>query len=365
MGMKALNAGHKAKEVRSIRYDTAAKVAEIAKREKVNFVLISGDLFEHHDIDDAVVRKTVQVLEAFAPIPVYVLPGNHDPAVPGGVWDRQSWKRVGDHVKLLREQGEIVIVGGVVLYSSPLFQKQSAIDPTEWIPPREPTDDRIRIGIAHGALDILPEKTNFPIAVDRDTHAGLDYLALGDWHGFLHNGKTVYPGTFEQTSFSEKDPGNIVIVEIAEASCEPVISKRHVGKLTWTEYRPTIHDATDVEQLRSSIIGNGSIETKIVRVLPEIPPDISNQAISELISLREELLEDAMFLDWDEELLRSSSFSEVTIPDGLLAQVDSDLKDISEGKIPDGPGREFASVDLSISEEAKSLLKRLAMEGSQ
>ena len=60
-------------------------------------------------------------------------------------------------------------------------RKRSSRDPTGWIPPREEGDDRLRIGLAHGALDILPvDTTNFPIAPDRDERSGLDHLALGE-----------------------------------------------------------------------------------------------------------------------------------------------------------------------------------------
>jgi len=113
MGMKALQAGEKAKEVRSKRYETAARIVELAKREAVDFVLLAGDLFEHHDVDEAVVRRTVTVLDSFGSIPVFVLPGNHDPLVAGGVWDRESWRQVGTHVTLLGKAQEILVSDGV------------------------------------------------------------------------------------------------------------------------------------------------------------------------------------------------------------------------------------------------------------
>ena len=130
MGMKALVAGEKAKEVRGRRFETAARIVELAKREGVEFVLLAGDLFENHDVDDAVVRRTVAVLESFAPIPVFVLPGNHDPLIVGGIWDRQSWQRVGGHVTLLRDAGETPVRADKVLYAAPVKKKQSTLHPT-------------------------------------------------------------------------------------------------------------------------------------------------------------------------------------------------------------------------------------------
>ncbi len=144
IGMKAAHAGEKAKKVRQKRFETAGRVVELAKQKDVDFVLLAGDTFEDHSVDNAAVKRTVDILNRLDPIPVYVLPGNHDPMVPGGVWDRDAWERIGSHVTLLREPQEYRFDDGVALYACPLAQKQSSLDPTAWIPDRE-DDDRIRI----------------------------------------------------------------------------------------------------------------------------------------------------------------------------------------------------------------------------
>ena len=365
MGMKALQAREKAKEVRAKRFETAARVAELAKRESVEFVLLAGDLFEHHDIDEQVVRKTVAVLDGFAPIRVFVLPGNHDPLTAGGVWDRQSWQRVGDHVTLLRDAAEVQVRDEVALYPAPLKQKQSTLDPTAWMPARAAGDDRIRIGVAHGALDVLPERTNFPIFATRADQAGLDYLALGDWHGFVQKGRTVYSGTMEQTSFSEKDPGNVLIVEISSAGSEPMVSRHHVGALQWSEHQPSIRDATDVEQFRKTVLDVGPVSAQLLRIRPRLDPEVPSQVLEDLRSLQRELLEEAFFLDWPVETLDALPGTSVALPGGLLADVDEELGAILEGRIPEGPAREAASAAPEIVLEARALLRRLVAEAQR
>lgn len=363
MGMKALQAGEKAKEVRAKRFETAARVVELAKQEGVEFVLLAGDLFEHHDVDDSVVRKTVAVLDSLAPTPVFVLPGNHDPLVAGGVWDRQSWKRIGDHVTLLREADEVQISDNVALYPAPLMQKQSTLDPTAWMPSREAGDERIRLGIAHGALDVLPERTNFPIAVTRADEAGLDYLALGDWHGLVQHGRTVYSGAMEQTSFREKDPGNVVIVEISSAGAEPVVSRKHVGALQWRELDPAIRDETDVEHLRNEVLRAGPLIAQLLRISPHLDTEVPTDVLEQLRSFRDELREEAFFLEWPVETLdRIPGTPVATLPDGLLAEVDEDLCAILEGRIPEGPARKATSQETEIVKEARALLRRLVAE---
>jgi DNA repair exonuclease SbcCD nuclease subunit len=58
---------------------------------------------------------------------------------------------------------------------------------------------------------------NFPIARDAAAECGLDYLAIGDTHGFRDvtpdaHAPTVYPGAPEPTHFGEKKPGHAVVV---------------------------------------------------------------------------------------------------------------------------------------------------------
>ncbi len=362
MGMKALQAGEKAKEVRAKRFEAAARVVELAKLERVEFVLLAGDLFEHYDVDEAVVRKTVALLDSFSPIPVFVLPGNHDPLIAGGIWDRQSWQRVGDHVTLLREAEEIQVREEVALYPAPLKQKQSTLDPTAWMPARAAGDDRIRIGVAHGALDVLPKRMNFPIAATRADEVGLDYLALGDWHGFMQQGRTVYSGTMEQTSFSEKDPGNVIIVEISSARSEPVVSRHHLGALQWSEHEASIGDVTDVEELRKEVLGLGPLAAQLLRITPHFDPASPPEVLDESRSLRDELQKEAFFLDWPVETLDALPETPVTLPEGLLADVDEGLGAILEGRIPEGPAREAASVAPEVLQEARALLRRLIAE---
>jgi DNA repair exonuclease SbcCD nuclease subunit len=362
LGLKAVHAGQRAKAVRDRRFATAEAVAALARREAVDFVLIAGDLFEHHDVDDAVVRRAVKALDDLAPLPVYVLPGNHDPLVPGGVWDRSAWRRAGPHVHLLRSAGEVPVADGVVLLPAPLSQKHSTLDPTAVLPQRGAGDARIRIGVAHGALDVLPERGNFPISASRADDAGLDYLALGDWHGFVQHGRAVYPGTFEGSSFGEREPGDVVIVEIAAAGATPRLARHRVGTLTWTQHEPAIADGTDVDHLRRTILGAGPLAAQLLRVRPKLAADLPDEVVSELRALHGELGEEAFFLDWPSETLEIVSDAPLALPEGLLAAVDEDLRALADGRLPAILAGNGAPPDPDALREARSRLARIAAE---
>ena len=363
LGLKATGLGDKAKEARAKRFETADRVVDIAKKESVDFIILAGDTFDDHNVDDVVVKRAVDVLNRFSPARVVVLPGTHDPLTAGGIWDRSQWRdRIGDHVHLLRDAREISLDDEVAFYPCPLKQKMSPLDPTEWIPRRGQEDGRIRIGVAHGALDILPQKPNFPIAPDRPERAGLDYLALGDWHSQLVKDRIAYPGTFEQTSFDEKDSGNILLVEIRETCAEPVIRPQKVGQLAWHTVSGDIHDISDIETMERTIKALASLKDLALAVDLRIPgtnPEISGR----LSTLRKELVEDAFYLDWPEETITGSDTGVSHIPEGILSRVDAALSGILAAQIPDGPGRQFASRGKEEVEDARLLLHRMSREG--
>jgi DNA repair exonuclease SbcCD nuclease subunit len=361
MGMGAVHAGVKAKEVRDARYDSALRVANLAKEQKVDFVIIAGDVFEHHDVDEVVVKRTVDILNHFAPIAVYVLPGNHDPYVPGGVWDRQSWRRVGSHVILFTEPAEIEFDDHVAIYPCPLTQKRSTLDPTSWIPQRPVGDKRIRIGIAHGALDLLPDTVNFPISKDRPELSGLDYLALGDWHSPLQHGRAIYSGTMEPTSFSERDPGYAAVVDILSNGEAPKLTQHQTRRLTWSQFNPAIGDITDVESLDTAIKRLGSLDLLLLSIKPVVDADAGEETLGRLKTLKEELQERAFLLEWYDDPSTLANLDLTTrLPDGILQRVDEALSTILEGRIPEDPAHAFAGEERTTVQEARTLLYRLA-----
>jgi DNA repair exonuclease SbcCD nuclease subunit len=134
----------------------------------------------------------------------------------------------------------------------PCLSSAGQKDPTRAIPPRAQGDERLRIGLVHGSTwDARDAQTNFPIAKDAVLERGLDYLAIGDTHGFRFvpperlQPPTVYPGTPEQTAFDERDAGHVAIVFINRQHRSRV-EKARVGRWVWEE--ATVHS---VDALRA------------------------------------------------------------------------------------------------------------------
>ena len=248
LGMKAKDASDCGERQRAARFEALQRLVRIAQDDDVDFVVIAGDMFEHNQVGTRTVSRAVQLLQDVAPIPVFILPGNHDWYDASSVYQRPEFAddRSGN-VTVLREARPVEVADTCVLYPCPVTERWSYLDPTDWIPQRE-DEAMIRIGVAHGTLPIVEEDRVLPIEPDVAQRKGLDYVALGHTHGLRQydGGRVAYPGTPEKTSFGEEGAGQVLLVSL-ERGRPPEIEQRPTGSLTWEtlerELREPVEDA--------------------------------------------------------------------------------------------------------------------------
>ena len=257
IGMKADFVGDAAQKVRDERLAAGQRVVDSANNERAEFILMAGDLFEDNAVDRTLVQKTVNILRQFQGL-VYLIPGNHDPLIPGSVWEHPAWHSAGNLI-VLTEQKPVEIPGGL-LFPCPIRDKYSRKDPTVWIKGEKVAT--IRLGMAHGNVEGLPQDNpDHPIARDAANRAGLDYLALGHWHSMATypdpNGivRMAYSGTHETSRFGERDSGQALIIEITGSGSEPVVRPIHTSRLKWQILESEIGSPGDLKQLRENIEG--------------------------------------------------------------------------------------------------------------
>ena len=255
IGMKAAALGDAGARVREERLAAGRRVIETANSHDVDFLLVAGDLFEDNAVDRVLVQKVVDILNSFGG-PVYVIPGNHDPLVPGSVWDHLAW-RSASNVHVLFEEVSVDVPGGI-LYPCPVKEKHSGRNPTSWIPSEG--DGGIRIGMAHGTVEgVRLDEPDYPIPRDAAQRAGLDFLALGHWHSYgtysTPDGTAhmAYSGTHETTKFGERESGNVLIVEILSAGAPPTITPVRTARLDWVAIERDLREHGDLVRVREHL----------------------------------------------------------------------------------------------------------------
>lgn len=224
--------------LREARLAAVERIAGIAAEAEVAAVLVAGDVLESEHAEPGLLRRMVHRMAAYSG-PWLLLPGNHDPARPGGVWDR--FRQSGDcpaNVRVLSEPQPATLADGrLIVLPAPLTQKQVTGDPTEWFAAADVPAGAVKVGLAHGSVPaLLPETAGGanPIALDRAAAAGLDYLALGDWHSVLQIGaRTWYSGTPEPDDFTKSGQGEVLLVTAEGPGSTITVERRRTGRHEW------------------------------------------------------------------------------------------------------------------------------------
>jgi DNA repair exonuclease SbcCD nuclease subunit len=333
IGMKASHVGEAGTRVRDERLVAGRRVVEAARNAGVEFILVAGDTFEDNGVDRVLVQKVADILAGFGG-PVYVIPGNHDPLVPGSVWEHPAWRSAG-HVRVLREKRSVEVPGGT-LYPCPVTAKRSGMDPTAWIKPEE--GQGIRIGLAHGTVEgVHQEEPEYPIPRDAAQRAGLDYLALGHWHSTVtYPGpdgslRMAYSGTHETSKFGERDSGNALIVEIASARAAPVITPVRTGGLAWLALEEELRAPGDMIRLRERIEGVAAPEATLLEV--RLVGLLSPADREAMVHLEEILASRFLWVRLDAARVRPSPEDEswvAGLPPGILRDAAAKLRTLAD-----------------------------------
>lgn len=288
----------RADRVRGARIQAMENILSEASKRGVDFLLIAGDLFDDARIDGVTADRTFRILEN-SDVPVFVLPGNHDPLQPGSVWNRPPWDRQdAERIKVLRRPEPVAAPGNVVLFPCPVLRRTSLQDPTSWIPKRSESNRQgeIRVGVAHGSIR---DRENLPpddhlISLHAASDKGLDYLALGHWHSKKlfrdEDGtcRTAYPGVHEPMSFSDAPElptgwvayvtdssrpdfydggmGQALLVEIARAGSPPRIQPLAVKHLEWASELCSVRSGEDMGRLISRVARRDLADRTLLRL---------------------------------------------------------------------------------------------------
>ena len=140
--------GDRGAAVRLARYDTVKRIADVARDAEADFVVVAGDVFEHHALDRVPLQQAFEALRSFH-CDVFLLPGNHDPYTPDALYRSEWWRReCPSQVRVLHARRPLD-VGTATLLPCPLLERHTH-DPTAWLGSAVGPSDRVRVGVAHG-----------------------------------------------------------------------------------------------------------------------------------------------------------------------------------------------------------------------
>lgn len=230
------------------RLDAIDNIAAAASLAGAAHVLVAGDVFDNVEPGDRIVMQAMSRMER-APATWWLMPGNHDHARAGGLWSRVR-ARAPLNVHVVDTPEPVEMEEGAWLLPAPLEHRKASSDPTAAMVHMATPPGALRIGLAHGSITefgATGESSNL-IPPERARLAGLDYLALGDWHGFLTVGdRTAYSGTPEVDRFGREEAGACIAVGI-RSSDTPELQRIETGRYRWLSRRWAVGDVGELER---------------------------------------------------------------------------------------------------------------------
>ena len=208
------------------------RLADLAREEQVDLVLLAGDLFDGKRVYRETLNAIARTLERI-PAPVLIAPGNHDPRIPGSPYETMQWPE------------NVTIFEGEGLQTAAFPALKCVIHGAAFTGPRKtadclagftaPDDGQIHIGLMHG--DVGANSQYHPIALQSIADSGLDYLALGHVHagsGLQKTGHTfwAYPGCAQGRGFDELGEKGCLIVDVEPGAVStrfcPLANRKYV-----------------------------------------------------------------------------------------------------------------------------------------
>ncbi len=327
--------------VRNARLKTAATIGALAKERKADFVVVAGDVFEHHGLKADTLRKTFDIWAEY-PCPIYLLPGNHDPYTPDAIYRTNLWKQEApEQVKVLSGFHPLLLPTKepAYLFPCPLLDRHTLEDPTEHLKADFGPQGCFRIGVAHGSIGELlrgivddPYALNNSLSAETAKRAGLDYLALGDWHGLLKvDERSYYSGAPEATRFKEKDPGKILMVELTKPGVVPQVEPVEVFTQRWVQHQQSIRHADDLAALEHFFDGlQQRAETLVELFIEGSLPVESDLLLRKLLERQKDRVLWLRVRDEDYRVLLDSSEIDSIAQQGWARQVVEDLRHKAE-----------------------------------
>lgn len=336
------------------------RLGELATETGAEFIVVAGDVFEHNSLNKSTLLRAKDMFKRL-PVPVYLLPGNHDPLVADSIF----FNSFADNVHVIADSEPIEVRPGVEIVGAPYLSKRANYDLVRRaLEPLEPVEEgAVRIAVGHGQVesragegeDSDADTIDLSFVEECLDKGVIDYLALGDTHSTESlglSGKVWFSGSPETTAFDdrERDSGNALVVTVEGDRVDVV--KHRVGR--W-DFRAIDADVSSLEEVEAFLAELEAVPEKIrTAVKYSLRGTVGLSAQARLEQGLAEL----------EEVFASLKPRERTM-DLHLAPSEEELSELSlSGYAADALAELLEDLDNPTARDAANLLFRLSAKGA-
>ncbi|WP_408925451.1 exonuclease SbcCD subunit D [Corynebacterium sp. YSMAA1_1_F7] len=382
------------------RLEAVEALLELAQERECDAIVVAGDVFDDNLLKPEIYGRAMDVLKR-STVPVFLLPGNHDPLDAASVYHREEFDEL-DNVYVLKNSEPVAVPnsGGasvdgasgaaLEIVGAPLRGKSADEDlvAAALSGLSQVKGAGIRVMVGHGAVNSFGERDDFDrIDVANAARAcqerKVDYVALGDTHSAIPldadsaQARVWYSGAQEVTDFIEEDgrgeanSGNVLVVDIGvdparpEQQAQVQVEEVPVGRWAFQALNATVNSAEDIDEFLERLEAIESKRTTVIKYALQGTLSVHDAAYldEQVAKIRptfaalyeRERLMDLHVIPDEEEL------SEGLLSQGFIGEAAQKLKQLAETESKDPQQLQQAQQ----AQDALRLLMRLARHAEQ
>jgi len=259
LGVKFSGLGNKGASQREQLRTTFKNIIATAIDERVNIVLIAGDLFDANQQPQGNIDLVIEQFNLLGSnnIPVCLIPGTHDSLDSTSIYRKVDFEGKCSNLKIFadenisyKEYPEL----NLTVYGKPNLSNRSYISPLKGLKPS--TSSKFHIAMAHGSF-YIPEKIaedDHVFRLEEVKASGMDYLALGHWHrvyACLEKPPAWYSGPPEWIP-DQRERGAVLLASLSDSG-EVKVDPKMLGLRDYDEVEIDMSEIQDLAKLKARI----------------------------------------------------------------------------------------------------------------
>lgn len=242
------------------------RVIEYIKENKIEYLLIAGDLYEHEYVKKSTIDYIARLLAEIPETKIFISPGNHDPYIKNSYYDTYDF---GDNVYIFTNSNiERYEDENVNIYGMAFNEFYMNTSPLENIV--LPYSNKPSILLSHCDLNGSKDAEGFsynPILESKLNSIGFDYCAIGHVHKSNLNNKNriYYPGSTISLGFDELGNHGMIVGEVTKDKFNKTFIE--LDERNFEEFEISVDELQSKEDLLQKILSYRYSEMTMYKII--------------------------------------------------------------------------------------------------
>jgi len=259
LGAKFPGLGNNGDSQREQLRTTFKNIIATAIDERVNIVLVVGDLFNSNQQSQKNVDLVIEQFKLLGAnnIPICLVPGTHDSLDSSSIYRKVDFKEKCPNLIIFTDENisfQEYPSLDLTVYGKPNLSNRSYTSPLKGL--KRSTPSRFHVAMAHGSF-YIPEKTaedDHVFRLEEIKASGMDYLALGHWHRVYSCSEQPpawYSGPPEWIP-DQRERGAVLLVSLLDSG-EIRVEPRKLGLREYDEIEIDMSEIQELAMLKAKI----------------------------------------------------------------------------------------------------------------